>query len=307
MGRDVIYYLGRIQKTGPNAAQRLKASILEPKPAQFYGYSWCFFDTKEHQHETGDFITGKLSKYDPEASLTISDPDSLTENVYHTPNRREASSHFIYIPRLSIIAFTKDPSGLNEYQFGNRFKLIVNTTNEIGLLDLSIELIADLKQFVEKLKDLNSITRISSSVTPSNPLFSWVWATLDRQMKERSAKRMTIIESAQDGSFLKTPLKELVEKSIQNPDGRPEDISSGEKNESIGGSTADKALLMAADGYGKGLVRGLKDGEEISITTKDTTLILSFPQEPTELELYTHVVDLVQQIENERGHIHQDT
>ena len=47
----------------------------------------------------------------------------------------------------------------------------------------------------------------------------------------------------------------------------------------------DSAILMAADGYGRGSVSGISEGEEVIIRTSDTQKSFVFSKEPAPDEL----------------------
>lgn len=293
MPRIHTYYLGRVIKIGSLTAEMIFEAIKAPKAFYWYGSGWSFFDAYESERSGIKYIVGRISKFDPEGEVVISDPVDMTEKVQPEPNMRIASSHFIYIPSVSGIAFSKAPRHIEEYSFPHRFSSIVRHTHDNFFVDCDIKLISDLKTFAEKLKTLEGIYRISANLNPPNPLFGPLWKPLKEYIINRRSDKMLIREESKGEEPLATNLPEVVEKvSQQTKDSKYEP----EEDLPIG----DSAILMAADGYGSGHVKGLKHGEKIIIKTSETNRNFSFDEEPSPNELFEAIYDILREIEEDR-------
>lgn len=67
---------------------------------------------------------------------------------------------------------------------------------------------------------------------------------------------------------------------------------------------SDAAILMAADGYGRGKVVGFEDGDEVVIRTSDTRKSFLHDKEPTANELAVKAKSQFDKISNERDMRH---
>ena len=68
----------------------------------------------------------------------------------------------------------------------------------------------------------------------------------------------------------------------------------------------DAAILMAADGYGTGLVKGRVGSEFVVIRTSDTIRNFSFEKEPDPEALYFEAKAIFQKVKHERHMEHQE-
>lgn len=90
-------------------------------------------------------------------------------------------------------------------------------------------------------------------------------------LKERRATTLRINEESEDKNGLKTDLKEIVDHINQN------EI----RNLNIKVGLIDAAILMAADGYGKGTITGENmNQEEVVINTEDSQKNFLFDKDP---------------------------
>lgn len=67
---------------------------------------------------------------------------------------------------------------------------------------------------------------------------------------------------------------------------------------------ADAAILMAADGYGRGRVRGSSQNEEVVIRTSDTQKSFLSPKDPDPSDLAIKTQNILSQLKDERGMDH---
>ncbi|MFZ3072654.1 MAG: hypothetical protein WA162_05375, partial [Thermodesulfobacteriota bacterium] len=112
---------------------------------------------------------------------------------------------------------------------------------------------------------------ISAKVYPPNPLFGRLWGSLNNYVKKRNASELVVQELSEEGKGIKTDIIQLVAGIIDNPQFEPENPP----------DITDAALLMAADGYGRGKVVGQSKGNEVIIRTAETQKSFLHSKEPT--------------------------
>ena len=293
MAKKGTYYVGRVLKLGLLDQEKLIAAIKRPEAIKRRGNAWTFINVTEYDQSGHHFIFGCLSKYSPEGEVGIVDEETRSERTLVEPNLLVALSPFIYIPEHSGIAFLNVSGHIEQQTFIKRFSEIIEFTNKNFFVDCDIELVADLKTFAAKLSALDGIFRIDARISPPNPLFSPLWKSLEEYLRSRNTDRMAISEDAPESDIIDTSLPELVEKaSLQT-----EEESFIPENEIPIG---DAAILMAADGYGLGIIKGKIESEIIVIKTSETTLNFSFDKTPDPFELYERVLQIFNRIKEQR-------
>lgn len=293
MASQGTYYIGRVLKLGILDQEKLLEALRKPEVIFYRGNAWTFLDIQEYEQSNLHYIFGKLSKFTPEGEVTIVDTVSHSERIQLEPNLRIASSPFIYIPEYSGIAFLHVYNHIEQSTFIKRFSEIIEFTHKNFFVDCDIELVSDLKTFAAKLSSLDTIFQISARISPPNPLFSPLWEPLERYLKERNTDKMTIIEDAPESEQLDTNLPELVEKAAEQTE---EEQFILDAPIPIG----DAAILMAADGYGNGKVRGKREQDIVVIKTSETALNFSFNKEPDAHELFMKVSAIFEKISKTR-------
>lgn len=287
------YYVGRVLKLGLLDQEMLLASIRNPSTVTFRGSSWTFTDIVEYNLSGNHYIFGRLSKFSPEGEVGIVDEITKSEIKQIEPNLLVASSPFIYIPEHSGIAFLNIYGQIEPRTFIRRFGEIIESTNQNFFVECDIELISDLKTFSSKLSALDGIFKIEARISPPNPLFGPLWKSLEEYLRIRNTDKMAIIEDASQNGVLETSLPELVNEASNQTE---LDAYVPEFSIPIG----DAAILMAADGYGSGKVRGKKNGEIIVIRTSETSLNFTFYKTPDPHEFYLHVLEILNKIKDQR-------
>lgn len=293
MADTTQYYLGRVIKLGQLSSKMIAEAIQEPKPVMWHGNAWSFFDAQRHETRGVEYICARLSKFNPEGEVIIADIQTRQEIVQKEPNLRIASSYFIYIPEVSGIAFTRVHSHIKEIQFIQRFCDIIKMTHDNFFVECEIRLITDLKTFAEKLMSFDSIYRISANLNPPNPLFGPLWKNLKSYIETRRSDKMLIREETTGREPLNTDLpmhvKYVANQTLESPYKPKTQLPFG-----------DEAILMAADGYGTGLVKGLKGTNKIVIKTSETVWNFDFDREPDHEKLFETTYDIFKKIEKER-------
>lgn len=293
MPKDGIYYLARLAKMGNLTTDMVIQALLKPKPIVMYGNAWSFTGTKEYETKGIKYVAGRLAKYRPDAEVVIIDPEKRTEMIQQEPNLRMASSPFVYIPEHSGVAFLRVAGQIEEWHFTDRFARIIVETHLRFFVECELNLIADLKTFAAKLKSLAGIYRISAVVLPPNPLFGPLWKPLRDYIKRRRSGQMVIREATKSAEPLNTDLPQIVEKVAAQQNG---EVYEPKEELPIG----DAAILMAADGYGKGTITGMQEGRFVVIKTSETNRNFSFDKDPNPEELFVAANELFERIKKDR-------
>lgn len=290
---NAIYYLGRVIKVGNLESRDVINAILEPKPIIRRGNCWSFFDAELHENNGVEFIYAKLSKYNPEGEVVIADIDTNKEVKRPEPNLRIASSPFVYIPSVSGIAFARVPNSIEENQFIRSFKDIIQLKYDSFFVECDIKFITDLRTFSEKLLSLDGIYSISANLRPPNPLFGPLWESLKEYIKERRSEKMIIREESNENKPLNTELPTHIQKMVEQTEDHPY-----EPDEKL--PIGDEAILMSADGYGSGIIKGKKQHERIVIKTSETKKNFEYTKEPNPIELFEKAYEIFKRIERDR-------
>jgi hypothetical protein len=293
------YYAGRVLKLGTLDQTMLLSALRNPAAILRRGNAWTFIDIEEHNESGDHYIFGRLSKYAPDGEVGVVDEPTRSEKKQIEPNLLVASSPFVYIPAHSGIAFLRVSNQIETSTFIRRFSEIIEFTHDGFFVDCDIELVADLKTFAAKLSSLSGIFKIEARVSPPNPLFSPLWKSLEKYLRSRNTDRMTIIEDAPSSESLNTNLPAIVDEASKQTE--TEQFTPSDPLQ-IG----DAAILMAADGYGSGVIRGRKDGEIIVIRTSETALNFSFEKTPTPHELYLRALQIFNKIQDQRHMEHPE-
>lgn len=285
--------MGRVLKLGVLDQSMLMSAILNPTSIKVRGNAWTIIDSQEHKQEGQHFVYGRLSKYSPEGEVTVIDEVNRQEVLQSEPNLLLSSSPFVYIPSHSGIVFLNVYSHIEQHIFIDRFSKIVEKSHDGFFVDCDIEMISDLKSFASKLGSLDRIYQIDAKVSPPNPLFGPLWSSLKDYLIERNTDRMTIIENSPEAQSLETDLPKIVQSAADQ-----ESIDEYFTEDEI--PIGDAAILMAADGYGHGSVKGVHEDEVVTIKTSDTAKNFSFSKTPDPHELYEKSLAIFEKIKNNR-------
>ncbi|MBF0246669.1 MAG: hypothetical protein HQL36_01135 [Alphaproteobacteria bacterium] len=268
-------------------------SFKSPASIIFRGNAWTFLDVQYLDISNQQFVFGKLSKYAPEGEVEVVDVNTHSKKTQAEPNLLVASSPFVYIPNHSGLCFLRVPNIIEEHTFIRRFCEIIERTNHDFFVECDVDLVSDLKKFYAKLSSLDKVFRIQAHVSPPNPLFGPLWESLKQYLDKRNTDHLHIVEDAPEGESLNTSLKDLVLSATSELSDRqytdPENVPIG-----------DAAILMAADGYGKGKVKGSKEGNLVVISTSETSLSFTFDKTPDPHKLFQKALKIFEKVKEDR-------
>lgn len=292
MSRQSIYYIGRINKKGLLTKEILIKALLNPTPIIKRSMGWTFLDVQEMSYENIIYYFGRLVKYDPNALISIVDEDAKKEIQHMQPNMTLASSHFLYIPEHSGIAF-QHLAGKIEYSiFMKRWADIIGASSDTMLASCEIEAISDLRTFATKLSKLSGINRIQAKVSPPNPLFGHLWKDLKEYLETRKTATLKLDEEGMINKTLKTDLTTHINGILNQTEEQPYSTDSL--------PISDAAILMAVDGYGSGFVKGWQNKELVVIKTSETIRNFQYSSDPDSEELFKKTHRILEKIKAER-------
>jgi len=211
-------------------------------------FAWTITDVVDKRTNRIPYIFGKLSKFSREGHVTVVDTDSKSQKDATAENLLVASSPFVYLPNYSGLTYLHAWNGIQAELFPRRFKTIIEATHKNFFVDCTIESVSDYRAFSAKLKELDIFSEIFAKVYPPNPLFGRLWASLKDYIQERNASELSVQESSEKKSGIKTNIIPLIDRIQQDPKFEPKQPP----------DITDAAILMAADGYGRGKNRIFK-------------------------------------------------
>lgn len=288
------YYLGRVIKLGTLDQERLLDAIAESATITVGKFRWTITNVVDERKAPTSFIFGRLAKFSVEGHVTVVDTRTKSEVDAIAENLLLASAAFVYLPRYSGIAYLHVWNGIESDVFTRRFKDVIEATYQNFFVNCHIEPVSDYRAFVSKLEGLDKLRELSAKVYPPNPLFGRLWESLNSYIKKRNADEVAVRETQETGPGLNTRIVVLIKAILQNPQFQP--------TEPV--DVTDAAILMAADGYGKGKVVGEQEGEEIVVRTSDTQKSFLFAKEPVAQELAEEAETHFARVSDERDMTH---
>jgi len=288
------YYIGRVIKLGMLDQEKLMNAIAKAPTITIGKHAWTITDVEDSRNSNMPYLFGNLSKFAFEGHVTVIDTATRSKVEALAPNLLVASSPFVYLPNFSGIAYMHAWNGIQEELFPRRFKNIIEAAYGNFFVDCSIEPVSDYKAFSSKLQELDKFTEISAKVYPPNPLFGRLWGSLNDYIKERNASEVSIKESSEEGQGLKTKIVSLIVNILKDEKFEPETPL----------AITDAAILMAADGYGKGFVAGEHDGAQVVIRTSETQKSFLFNKAPVPEQLADEAEKHFRRISKERDMRH---
>jgi hypothetical protein len=286
------YYLARVRKGGLLTDEKLRDALLGPVDLTIGADAWTFTDVVAGTAEKGEpYVFGYLTRYEPRGVVPVLDRQHHTTREQIARELVIAKSPFVYIPSQSGIAYMHVWDLLERSMFVNYFPRVIVESFHNFFVTCEIEAITDLRTFALRLRDLDVITGIEAKVHPPNPLFGRAWENLDKYIKARNVKEMTISEHGTKDSPLRTQLLPLVEALSEERDLAQVDVT-------------DAAVLMAADGYGSGKVAGYAKDSEIVVLTTQNQLSFLFAKQPAHEALAGEALRRLRRESERRGLMH---
>ena len=294
MARQSRFYLARVNKRGALTSQRVVEAFIEPMIISLRGSRYSFTDFREIRLNGNVGYYARIAKYREEGAVTVLQEAKHVSVEASIPNLIEASSPFVYIPAFGGLAYRHMWNVFPRELFERLFSALVEQKYLLAGCDVTP--VVDLRTFVMRLSKLDVITELSATVTPPNPLFGPCWKSLSEYLRKRDLQKMTVKEQSDSG--IDTRLKELAARVLELGES---EAQIKELMETLLDGVGDAALLMAADGYGRGRVTGREGDHFTVIRTSENQKSFALEVDPDPHVLFERAYYAFIQISDERG------
>jgi hypothetical protein len=189
------------------------------------------------------FVNCKLVKYKP-----ILEGEAVDENLHQVVEDGlrhgvVAKADFFLHYYSGVTAFHPIVNKLSISQFRTIFGRIIESANHQFFVQAQLSLIEELYKIQEDIKKFQIIKKITFDIHPTNPSANPVYKSIDERLKKLEA--------------------EYYRASLTGK-------ASGLNQDVLLQDDAYKSLLMAADGFGKGVLEGKIDDRNVTITTDES-------------------------------------
>lgn len=132
------------------------------------------------------------------------------------------------------------------------------------------------------------------NIFPPNPMFGPLWESLKEYLISRNTDKLSVTEESIESLPIKTDLPALVEGVANQTESTPLVLDKPVP-------FADAAILMAADGYGSGIVTGQEaDGQWVTIKTSETVKNFTLTKNPDPYDLFRVALEIFREVERQR-------
>lgn len=296
MAKQTRFYLGRVLKRAEMSAERIAEAVAEPVTIEYRGtrYSFIDFEAMSAAGAAHGFYA-KIVKYKQQGAVTVVHEELHASRSAEVQNLIDVVSPFVYVPQFSGIAYRHIWNAMPSDQFERVFKELVEGRYEKFFVGCDIEPISDFRTFVRRLSRLDLITEIRAKVVPPNPLFGPCWKSLSEYLRKRRLQEAQIVEVGAQG--IQSKLTQIAEAVQQES----EPTSWPQLMEPLLDGVGDAAVLMSADGYGRGTVKGTEEGRSVVVKTSDNQKSFLFDADPNPVRLFEMAFDQLERVNKEQG------
>lgn len=211
-------------------------------------YAYKIIDITIHE----GYILGYLVKYDPYGRGEILDETTGTARPGGTINNIIAKSMFLINLEEMVIAYEEIQNLISKKMFIRMFSELFNINHKKDEYEFSISSITEQYSFIQQVRTMKEIKKVSISLVPSNPNNADLWRDTDERLQANNI----------------TKYKEIQE-------------SNSKEGLLIDDQTIAK-MAMSEDGYGIAEASGTdENGSKVTITTKTGSqeITQNFPNE----------------------------
>jgi len=207
-----------------------------------HGQNWQFLRVEPLEAPSAGYVTGYLAKYRPLTDEEVAVPATQDLAEQTIENRVSAKSRFFLHIASGLIAYHPVGSLITRDQFRRRFSEVFETSKGGFFVSAEIQSIQEEETLQEAIKALSVVRSVRIYLHPSNPRLRDVWRRTDERLRElHAADYQEHFHSDSSGDGLRI----------------------------VHDADINSKVAMAQDGYGRVTVTGLKDGEELSVSTDD--------------------------------------
>lgn len=263
--RVSTYYIGRLNIISAYSDDKevfltkgLRSEIHLPAQT----YAWGFFEVDRLVREEEVYLHGFLVKYRPSESTEVVDISTREIEPSEFNDKVKAKSRFFLNVKSGILAY-QILGDITDKVFRRSFCDLLHRAYDDFFVDFDIQTINKNVSFFESISSLDSISKITISLHPSNPSNRKIWQKQDERLKALNIKTQTDI----------IRLKSDVSASKITDD---EEINS--------------KLHMASDGYGKARITGKFANEEKVVSTGDNPITCKVELEAEKVDSISDIV-----------------
>ena len=245
--RVSTYYIGRLNIISAYSDDKevfLTQGLTSQAHLPTKSYAWGFFEVDRLVREEEVYLHGFLVKYRPSESTEVVDISTREIEPSEFNDKVKVKSRFFLNVKSGILAY-QILGDITDNVFRRSFCDLLRRAYDNFLVDVDIQTINHNVSFFESIRSLDSISKITISLHPSNPSNRKIWQKQDERLKALNIKTQT------DIIRLKSDI--LVSKITSD-----EEINS--------------KLHMASDGYGKARITGKSANEEKVVSTGDNPI-----------------------------------
>lgn len=221
--------------------------------------NWGILDLNKHEFNSESFFTGKLSKYTPDAEEKQADTLNKQIKTVGIKDKIIASAAFVLHVRSGLIAYHVISNKISRNQFCKKFSEIIMKANDYLLVDAEIQSLNNQRSFLSEIRTFDTVNKISIYLHPSNPKFAKYWEKTDKKIKDIGAEKYTASYSNNSPNGLKI-----------------NDELNDTNSNTVNPVTSE--IYMAEDGYGIARATGSKNGKKKTISTRNTPITITLPE-----------------------------
>lgn len=266
------YHLGRVVKGYYMDQDKLLEAIRRAVTISVGKFKWTIGEVLEGEVDGHPYISGTLMKYRADGVVPVVDEVKKVENTMLAPGLLEAKSPFVYFRDFSGIAYLHVWNQIEERTFRQRFGRLICEKYQNFFVECEIAPISDIASFSQKVSCIDRLVEIRARVKPPNPLFGECWKNLNESIRKRNTTALSVHEEGQnEANGISSRIKEILDNILSKV--------SLDTVEPL--FLPDAAILMAADGYGSGFVKGMTaKNKPVVIHTAETQRSVSFAKDP---------------------------
>ena len=282
MSRTKKYFFGRVHKLGILNDEQLVHAIRQPSVIKVGNYNWSFIDAHvEYAGEEVKYVFAKMCKYLPQGEVPVVDDIGMTQSSLESENLIQAVSPFIYLPEHSCVVYQLVWNQIPRDVFLRRFSsLVMDALKDQVMIACEVEPISSLQKFTTSLMEFDNLCEIRVRVSPPNPFYGRLWKRLEQFLIDRKASEFAITEKAHPGQYLNSALQDTLHAMSETGEFPRHDLG-----------VTDAAIFMALDGYGKGKILGIREGEPEILETSGSPISLEVEDGISHYTLY-HLADI---------------
>lgn len=239
------YYFGRVDifSAKDNNREIISRALMSNRVSVFRRFKYGFFDANEITFKNHDFISGVLVKF-----KQVYEKEVVDESIHQVVDGGlqdgvVAKAAFYLDYRSKVIAYRPILNQISAKQFCYIFSRLIEQFNDELFVRCYVESINESMKIEDAINKFEVINRIGVEVHPTNPH--------NRELYQNIDNRLKVLEA----------------------DSYKQEISGGANGlnkQKIVEDDSYKGLIMASDGYGKGFVEGIVNGEKMVVNTYDS-------------------------------------